>query len=220
MTFIVQEARVGLKACDTLSHLSLGQAKALRADGFEAIFLYPAIVTAADLDAATGAGLEVGFVMEGLATGTMPTADLGARMAKAAVARLASLGVPTGVTVFIDLEGDGRPHTAWIDFANAAGDALSGLGEIAGGYIGEGLGLTSLELFALRVHRYWKGASRVLDRNGVLAEPTCGWCVVQGFPTDTPHASGLTIDVDVLWRDYASRSVTLIGARPPPLAAA
>jgi hypothetical protein len=214
-TFVVRDARPGTKACDTLSHVTLAQAQALRGDGFELLWLYASVVTAEDLAAATGAGLEVGFVLEGLATATEPTADLGSRMAHAAAGRLRSLGVPPGVTLFSDLEGAGRAPQAWIEFANAAADATSGLGDIPGAYIGAGTGLTSAEIYGLRTVRYWKGGSRVVDRNGQLAEPSCGWCVVQGFPIDYMHpASGLEIDLDVVWQDYAGRTAAVIAAQP------
>lgn len=215
-TFVVRDARPGAKACDMFSHITPSQAKALRADGFELVFLYAELVTAADLDAAAQAGLAVGFVMEGLGVTTQPSAALGTRMAQTAIARLRGLAIPSGVTLFSDLEGEGRPTGAWIDYANAAADTTEGLGDIAGAYVGAGLGLTSQELYALRVHRYWKSGSQVLDRNGQHAEPSCGWCVVQGTPLDYAHAqSGLKIDLDVVWEDYAKRSITVAVAQEP-----
>jgi hypothetical protein len=36
---------------------------------------------------------------------------------------------------------------------------------------------------------------------------------VQGFPTDFVHApSGLQLDADVVWEDYARRTITVIAS--------
>lgn len=206
---------LGAKCADTLSAITPWQAQKLADDKFEGVFVYAQVVTRATIDAVLGAGMWVGFVLEGLAASTVPTADLGRGMAANGSARLRSLGVPRGVTVFSDLENPGHPPDAWIAFADAAADATRAAGDVPGHYVGDGLGLTSAQLYALRGERYAKGASRIVDANDPpqLAEPVCSWCWVQGFPMDVRHAgSGLTIDIGAVWRDYRGRAVSVASA--------
>lgn len=212
MAWKIIEAPIGTKGCDAYESVSQAQAKSLRADGFEAIGRYVENVTQQELEGLTAAGLGVWFIIQGLAAGTTPGAALGGQMVSAGLTRLHSFGVPTGVTVFGDLEGDGRAHSDWIAFGNGQADAISTFRDIPGGYIGEGIGLTSRELYALRFVRYWKSGSRVVDRFDELAEPACGWTAVQGIPFDIARHDGLQIDVDVLWRDYRGRGITLLVA--------
>jgi hypothetical protein len=212
MAWKIVEAPVGAKACDAYESVTAAQAKSLRADGFEAIGRYVEGVTQQELEWLTAAGLGVWFIIEGLASGTAPSAALGGQMVSAGLTHLHSLGVPSGVTVFGDLEGDGRASSDWIAFGNAEADAISTFKDIPGGYIGEGIGLTSRELYALRFVRYWKSGSRVVDRFDELAEPACGWAAIQGIPFDIARPDGLQIDVDALWRDYRGRAITLLVA--------
>jgi hypothetical protein len=211
---IVEASGAITKACDTLSHVTLSQAAALRGDGFEAMGLYADIVTAEDLAVVTGAGMGVWFFLEGLASTTTPTAELGSRQATNGVRRMRALGVPAGATYITDLEGSGPAQTpkAWIEYGNASAKAVQALGDISGGYFGAGQGLTSKEMFAMAFIRYAKGCSQIKDRFGEFAEPACGWCVVQAFPDNFDHKSGLQIDGDALWQDFYRRAITLVVA--------
>lgn len=201
------------KACDIFGPVTAAQAKALAADGFRAIGLYAAVVTAETLAACLDAGLGIFWVLEGLASSTVPTAALGESQARTSIARVRALGSLAGATVSSDLEGTQGTPAAWTAYADAAAHATSQLADIPAAYVGAGIGLTSAELYALAAVRYGKGASRVLDRYWAYAEPACGWSWVQGNPVNWKHpGSGLTIDVGVLWPDYRGRSFTLLTA--------
>ena len=117
------------------------------------------------------------------------------------------LRIPQNVTVWLDLEG--VPVTTMppelAAKINAWAHAVQGAGFVAGLYVGAGCSLTSEELYALAVTRYWKGASRIVDRNGELAEPKCGWCMVQLQPCNT-NRNGVLVDLDVAQEDYFGRS--------------
>ena len=79
-------------------------------------------------------------------------------------------------------------------------------------YVAEGTGLTRDELSRLPATRYWRGAPRIVDRNGVAVdEPASGWCVLQG-PIDQTHSSGVEIDYDVAWPDREGRAVAVVSA--------
>jgi hypothetical protein len=210
MAYVVKDAPIGAKAFDTVSRISPEQAQALRAAGFEVAFLYAEMLTAEDLAHCTDAGIAVVFTIEGLGTQTIPTSDLGTKMARSAVERMRAMGVPDGATYAVDLEGDGRDWDEWHAFADAAGSALNVGGDLSCAYVGEGIGLSSAELYGLRVHRYWRGMSRIVDRFGNLAEPACGWCAVQQYPTIA--VAGLEVDVDVIGRDYHGRTLTVVTA--------
>jgi hypothetical protein len=200
----------GSKWCDTIAHITAGDASALAAAKFEGVFLYAETATQADIDNALAAGLGVAFVMYSPNPGYQPSASLGQQMAAAACARLKSLSIPGGVSLFVDLETMGGQPADKIAHANAAGDIITAQGFLAGAYIGSGVGLTSLELYDLHVVRYWHSCSRILDRNGELAEPACGWCTLQGNPTNYRVPGGPEVDVDVVWQDYEGRSIVAI----------
>lgn len=201
---------LGARCCDHYGPVSGPQAVAIAKD-FGVIFLYCEVVTAADLAFTLGAGLCVGFILEGLSQGMGPSAELGQSMARAASLRMRDLGVPSGVTIFSDLENPGHKPSEWIAFADGAADETHASGDIAGHYIGDGLGLTSGQLYGLHGVRYGKGASRIVDANGYLAEPACSWCWVQGYPTDITHpGSGLSIDIGTVWHDYRGRTVSVL----------
>jgi hypothetical protein len=200
-----------MKAFDTFGHITADQAKAMATDGYRAAGLYTAVCDAADLANCTSNGIGVHFIFEGLAKTTEPTPALGITQATAGIGTMRALGVPPGATYSADLEGDGRIFSDWIEYADSIASLVNKGMDISSSYIGEGTGLTSLELYQLSCVRYWKGASRVLDRHGELAEPSCGWAAIQG-PIDVTHASGLHYDQDVLWLDYRSRSFSLVVA--------
>jgi hypothetical protein len=207
---IVRTAMPGTKAFDCLSHITPTQAATLRADGFESAGLYAHLVNTRDLDACFGAGISVFFIVQGLSASTTPSAALGRSQATSSLALIRSLGVPDGVTMCSDLEGGGKLPGDWIEYANAIADAALAASMIPGVYVGAGVGLMSRELYELHATRYWRSASRIVDRYGALAEPSCGWCAWQVPPLDHPHRSGLGIDLDFLAEDYQGRGFSVV----------
>jgi hypothetical protein len=202
----------GTRAFDVFGPVTASQAKAMADDGFRAVGLYAAVVSADTLAACLGAGLGVWWILEGLGGLTVPSAGLGVKQAWGGIVRVRTLGSIAGATVSSDLEGTQGTPDAWKAYADAAASATSQLGDLPATYIGGGIGMTSAELFALAAIRYWKGASKVLDRYGAHAEPACGWGPVQGMPVDWKHPCGLEVDLDCLWPDYQGRSFTLLVA--------
>lgn len=210
MTWKVIDAPVGTLACDTYDSVNEQQAKNLFADGYRAIGRYCQDLSASELEVLTSAGLGVFFILEGLAHDTRPTGALGGNIATQGVGRLRGFGVPPGVTVAGDIEGEGRLPSDWIDFCNGEASVTASLGCLPCGYFGEGVGLSGIEIYRTAFTRYWQGGSRVVDRHGFIAEPASGWCVLQGRPFDIKRPDGLAIDVDVLWQDYRGRTITLM----------
>lgn len=209
--YFARPAPIGARAFDTVATVSHDSAVALVEHGFEVAIRYATSVTASELEGLTSAGLMVAFVLYSGEPGYQPSALDGASRAQAGVARLRALDVPAGVTVFVDAEQMGGTPTGRLDEVNAAADVIHAAGYIPGAYIGAGVGLTSPELFGLRVRLYWKSMSRVIDRNGQLAEPMCGWACVQAFPPNVTIA-GVQIDCNEIFEDYAHRTVMCCAA--------
>ncbi len=126
------------------------------------------------------------------------------------VAQLRALGIPSGTSVWLDMEGlkafrtDPRTLIGMIDLW-ADGIIVSGWMPCL--YVGVPQPLTSEELWRLRVQRYWRGQGSVRDRNNALAEPTgCGWCMDQKFPSVT--RGGTLVDMNMIGQDFKKRTPT------------
>jgi hypothetical protein len=208
MNYTTATPRPGSSWADTIAHITAAEAATLVADHFTGVFLYAETATQDDVDNALEAGLLVAFVMYSPSPGYQPSATLGTQMATAACAALKKLLIPATISLFIDLESMGGVAADKIAHANAAADAIMSEGFTPGGYIGSGVLLTSAQLYALHVVRYWKSGSRVEDATGALAEPACGWCAIQGIPFNYQvPGGGPEVDVDTVWQDYRGRSV-------------
>jgi len=110
------------------------------------------------------------------------------------VARLQALGIPEGVTVWVDVEGQGLEVAETIARVNAWANSVQAAGFEAGMYVGAGCPLTPNQLTNLAVTRYWHSCSRAL-------EPARGYCMRQLRPDDVLVA-GVKVDVDVVDPDY------------------
>jgi hypothetical protein len=125
-----------------------------------------------------------------------------------AVAQCRALGLPLGVTVWLDLEGKSIFDTAsatLIAAINAWATAILAAGFQPGLYVGSPQPLTSEELYALKVTRYWNALSRESDRRGALAEPKCGWCMWQMNPSRVWRSTGVFVDVNMIGADFQGR---------------
>ena len=190
----IATARIGDRFTDSVTLITPALAAALKAEGFDGVSQYlGGGVTAQSVQAITNAGL-----------GFLPVTFADRFDGEQTVAECHALGLPDGVTVFLDVEGIGPSITAAqlmmkiADWAHPVADA----NYIPSMYVGWKALLTSAELYALPVYRYWKAFSRILDRNGQPAEPACGWSVIQS-PTTT--RAGVQVDIDFVTGDYRSR---------------
>jgi hypothetical protein len=200
----IQNAAVGARCADSLPFSQGGtaaQAAALRARGVDAFVGYLGVINAT----------RVGYI---LATGMafMPVTLAGEYEDGPAdeVGQLAALGIPAGCTVWLDLEGLRAFHTdpaTLIGKINAWADGIAAAGYLPGLYVGSPQPLTSAELYALHVQRYWRGQGRIVDRSNALAEPWgSGWTMTQIFPSVT--WGGTLIDVSIVGQDYLGRVPT------------
>lgn len=194
-------AAVGARGVDSLPFSeggSLAQARALRAAGVDFFVGYLGAITPARLVAILAAGLAFMPVTFGGEYEDGPLDE---------IAQLKTLGIPTGTTVWLDMEGLKAFHSdppTLIATINAWADGIAAAGWMPGLYVGAPQPLTSAELHALHVVRYWKGQGRCVDRSNALAEPTNGWCMTQMWPS-VSWAGGILVDANIVGQDYRSR---------------
>jgi hypothetical protein len=127
----------------------------------------------------------------------------------ASVNEAQALGLPAGTTVWLDLEGLAAFKAQPQELAakiNAWAATVQAAGYEPGLYVGSPQPFTSQELYALGVVRYWRAPSRVMDRNGKLADPSCGWCMSQLWPSVT--WAGVWSDINFVQQDYRGRLPT------------
>lgn len=121
------------------------------------------------------------------------------------VAKLQALGIPKGVTIFLDVEGQNLDPTALTSKINAWAFSIRQAGYDPGLYVGAGCPLDDAALYALDVDRYWHSVSRVPDPK------LRGCCIRQLRPNDV-KPTGLDIDVDVVEPDYQGDLPTFAAA--------
>ncbi len=202
---VVQNAEVGALGFDTVAPITDDLAAQFCAAGFRFAVRYLGSLTSAEVDRILDAGLAVMPVTYGLKVGTAVDAAMGRRYGASTVANAQSAGMPRAATVWLDLEtvtGDVAP------FVDRWAETVQAGGFVPGLYVGAGAQLSSVELYALKVVRYWHSLSRVTDRNNALAEPACGWCMYQLYPT--VRRCGIDVDIDVVQQDYRGRVPTWV----------
>lgn len=177
MTLIAQNAFVGARGIDAVELVSSADAaRRVREAQMDFVLQYLGSVTKEIVDNITGAGL-----------GFMPVTYADKFDAAATLADLAALELPAGVTCWLDVEGifSMNPRDL-ITRINAWGAAVESAKLEPGMYVGPGCPLTSLELFhsLTNIHRYWRCGAKIIDRNGQLAEPSCGFCMSQLYHLD------------------------------------
>lgn len=200
---IAGAALVGARGFDCVTSIDVARAARLRAAGFDFGVRYLGSLTNAEIDAMHAADLSV-----------MPCTYGGAFDGHQAVAHAQEAGIPPGVTIWLDVEGQGGVDASADDVraamlvakVNAFAAIVRGAGYDPAIYVGAGALLTSAELFALAVDRYWHSMSRVVDRRGALAEPSCGWCMHQLFPTVL--RGGTNVDINIVGQDFMGRLPT------------
>jgi hypothetical protein len=132
-----------------------------------------------------------------------------------AVREAQALALPKETTVWLDVESvPGAISPAQLEgLIDSWALALERAGFIPGMYVGPGSLLTSAELYARKVVRYFKAAALIVDRNGAFAEPRCGWCMIQLFPSlNVGTSPPVWSDLDVALQDFRGRLPTWVVA--------
>ena len=180
-------------ACDTVLTLSKGDYIALLGKSVTVRIGYIDLVTVQELEDMTSVGMSFMPVTYALEFDPAHT-----------LARLAALGLPKGVTVWLDVEGVNLEPMTLIAKINVWANAVVSAGYEAGIYVGAGCPLTSTQLTWLAVSRYWHSCSRAL-------EPERGYCVRQLRPNDVTVCNR-DLDMDVIEPDYHGDLPTVAAA--------
>lgn len=204
---VARPAEPYLLGFDCLAPVTRAMILDVRSYGFQWVGRYLEVLTVAERDLIFGAGLAIAPLTEATVKEVL-TRTTGTARGVQTRDRASSLGMPAGVSIAIDFEspmagGDVAAHV----------DAMAV--EIRGGsygaalYIGSPQPLTSAALFSLLPAPYWRGAGRIVDAAGELAEPECGWAAIQLSPLERAELAGVKVDVDVTQTDYRGRTLTM-----------
>lgn len=208
----VESAWAGARVVDSLPFSQGGtsaQAAALAAAGVEGLIGYLNAMNVARLNAVLNAGL-----------GFMPVTFAGAYRngPQDELAALATLGIPAGATVWLDLEGLdawNTPSAQLSSLIEAWAAPMVAAGYIAGLYVGAPQPLTGKQLYALRgISRYWLGQGRCVGRDGLDAYPDCGWCMRQDWHNQKSGMlfkdTGVFVDTNAVQADHRGRLPTWV----------
>lgn len=184
---------------DTTARIDAEHAMRLYAAGMQFAMRYLGSLSAAELADLVTEGLKVSPICyPPQRSGWIPVAADGTARGKAAVTHARAIGIPTGVTIWIDLEGCRGPAAATAAWVEAFAAELVAAGYQAGLYVGAAPGgLDSAALYRLRkVTRYWHSCSR-----GIPEPATRGYCLEQLYPPNQMLA-GTIVDVDCVRHDF------------------
>jgi hypothetical protein len=202
-----QVAQAGDLCVDIDEPLDQTTCTLFRSRGIRGVWRYLSDLTTGEVATIIASGLILYFVNHSRLPGWIPSAAEGALDAKADIANLQRLGVPTGVHVFFDLEGVGGGAASvanLIAHLSAYASAITAAGYTPAIYVGDQSLLTSAQLYALAFFLYWHSASHVVDVTGAEAGPECGWSVYQGSIIEV-KLFNVTIDWDFVSGDFHGR---------------
>lgn len=205
----VVAAPAGAKGFDTDTTLSADSARAFAAAGFQfAVRYLTRDATQANGDLSTAeaedilqAGLALMAVQHVAPAGWAPTATLGRRNGLYAAINARRVGLPPGVTVWLDLEGVAAGTSAddISEYCDSWFDVVSSVGYVPGLYVGANSGLTGQQLAATKMRYFWRSASTVPDI------PGRGYCMVQTAIEKT-GPGGIAYDPDGVQADQAGQT--------------
>lgn len=176
-----QFASQGYKFC--IRYLSLGAGEA------------PGDLTYEEALAILQGGLALMPVQHVSSPGWTPSAQLGTTFGNNAANNAISVGFPTQMNVWLDLEGinSSTPAEDVIAYCNAWYNAVASAGYIPGLYVGANCILDSQQLYDLSFQHYWKSESTV--------PPVAvrSYQMVQSFVAEP--VNGIGIDQDITYID-------------------
>lgn len=198
-------APAGAIGFDTATSLTASAAAAFRASGFQFAIRYLSRSTpqasgdlsASEAAAIRSAGLALMAVQHVSPQGWVPTAPRGTQYGDAAVANAQSIGLPAGLSIWLDLEGiaTGTASGDIIAYCNAWIAPVAQAGYRAGIYVGASCGLTADQLGTqLQCSVFWKSGSTVPTPSGF------GFCMIQTI-NSSYVVNGVAYDRDVVQAD-------------------
>lgn len=209
----VQHAASGLKGFDTNTVLDATKAACFASSGYSFCFRYLSRGTSqqsGDLSYNEAkiileAGLALGAVQHVSQAGWVPSGSLGTQYGTNAANNAASIGLPKGLNLWMDLEGiaTGTSAQTVIAYSNAWYDAVSAAGYVPGIYVGANCILSGNQLYNdLKYQHYWKSLSRVPEI------PNRGYQLIQSYTPDA--VCGVSIDSDTTQNDEQGGAILLL----------
>lgn len=204
-------AAPGLHGIDANSVLNAAFCTAAQQRGFSFCIRYisrAATQPAHDLSTAEAnvilnSGMALMPVQHVAPAGWSPTQTLGTTNGRNAAKHVRDIGFPTGVNVWLDLEGvsSAATHGSVIDYCNAWFAQVGNAGFVPGIYVGARAILTGDELFfRLQTKHYWKSGSTV------PAIPQRGYQMIQKIIAND-KINGIPIDRNVTQNDALGDAV-------------
>jgi hypothetical protein len=199
MIGVARHAPLFTKVVDRLAPISHEFASALKAAGYDAVGRYLENLAPYERDGLFSAGLGILPLSEAPGPSAPFSDALGRSRAMGLLQKTDLLGIPPGVHLMIDLEGQHGSLTDLTAYDVAISSELARPGYIPLAYVGAGQLLNSEELFALPdVHLYWRGGSRGIP------EPSCGFAMWQIPPLEATVSLQI-VDVSVTGADFRGR---------------
>ena len=218
----VVQAVGGVQGFDTDWRISSAAAVAFRKSGFGFCVRYLSRATPqaardlshAEAQAILASGMGLMVVQHVPRAGWVPTSARGSQYGTGAATNAQAVGLPPGVTVWLDLEGvrRGVDKAEVIAYCNAWFAPVAAAGYIPGLYVGANCGLDGDALYwRLRTRHYWRSGSIVPDL------PHRGYQMVQRLMQSPDVVNGIAIDRNVTYIDAFGDSATwLARAVDPP----
>lgn len=178
---------------DTVQSLTPGMCAALKSAGMRFVVRY--------LTGTYAIGPQERDVILGSGLAMMLVTAAGSYDGMRSVSALRALNWPVGATVWLDVEGCTETPIELAGKVNSWAHSVDAASYDPGMYVGAQSLLTSAQLYALAVDRYWHACSRLTDAAGVAQEPTRGFCMRQLRPYNT-QVGGVIVDVNVVETDY------------------
>ena len=209
----------GVRGLDTTERITSTIAAALRNHGYRFCVRYvrrdkphASALNPAEADTLLHSGLGIMLVQYVESESAWsPTAAKGTANGSVAASEGRMLGMPSGVTIWCDLEGVavGTPRQNVIDYCNRWYDAVNGAGYVPGLYVGYHAGLTPIELYKrLRFAHYWGAFSLNVDQYPAVRGLQMKQSKRQ--PTDAVPGAQLDFQVDRISADRLGGRPTLL----------
>jgi Domain of unknown function (DUF1906) len=163
----------------------------------------PGDLSAAEAGIIHRAGMAIVPVQHVMRPGWNPTPALGTLYGTRAAANAASIGVPPGVTIWLDMEGCDIPGDGmFVRYCNSWASPVRALGYEPGIYVGYGCGMSSFDLYYhLTFKRYWRSGSHSVPNVDVR-----GYTIQQTIGGET--LAGVEFDRDVVSADAMGETFT------------
>lgn len=193
----VEKARPGARGIDCVTTLDAAACARLKAAGAEFCIRYVKDLRAMELEAILSSGLALMFVSHVRYPGWRPSSGMGHIDGMNLIFAMKALAIPTGATLWIDVEGVASdvPAQDVLDYTNMCGDMIVKGGYEPGLYNGFGTNLNGQQLYhGLKLGLYWKAY------NAQWTPAVRGYCLLQEIPPDVMFA-GVRVDHDVVQLD-------------------